>query len=198
MCIRDSIITLPPRDSTPTLALPPTVTFDASAYEGTWNFNLRYDYTGSGYVDTLSYSATLTLNITLDGIIIGSGTFQTLHTDPACSLIRPQTTDGFGFTVIGALAQGADGIGANLTLLPNKPDFIEQYETICRRDPQRGDQAGAFSDALLWRVLEAAGQLELSLSLAQPIYRANPQIDLMALTGGQVAGTLNGEIYFSR
>ncbi len=192
------VVTRTPLPTQPVFATPtPTLNATLAPYTGEWTLSLRYEIEGAGFADRVVYATSATARMDITGLVFGAGAFSASVTDSECVYV-PNSLEGFGFTLSGAIDQTSIPPLAELRLQPADPTTPETYTQRCF-DALTGEaREQVIEQQLLWPVLSAADWLVFEMEvLPSGARRAELRADVSQVTGVPGA-TMTGEILLSR
>lgn len=181
---------------TATLTPTPTLPYDITAANGTWNVNMVFTLRGHQSFREVRFVGLAQINVDLTGQVTGSAEFYPSLNTPRC-VSAVLDSDPLRAQVSGALRPDENGSPAepilDLSLVPADP----LQRTALRLQCPGFEEVYDVSEPLLWPALEAAGQLAFSLTLRAG-FRESRVTDLIGPTAGGIRGALVSEIDVSR
>ncbi len=188
----------PPPPPTP---VPPTTSYVEPA-AGPWSLYYEITLSGSPEIEQVKYAGGVTLDVTTEGTVSGSGYFSPQATETGCDA-QVLDTEAIGFTVNGTTFPDEGGVGIAIDLVPDAPDRPENYRLVCGPTFVTHD----VSVPLLWPALSAVQERTLDNAsgtgltwrfLLQSGVSYHIDADLNAESGSTLAGSLSVDFTLTR
>jgi hypothetical protein len=182
---------------------PPTLAYDIVHVAGNWLLRFDLSITDGSFAQVLSYNGLVSLLVSQEGTITGTGRFSQSIDNPPCDASTPDT-EGLGFTVRGTTYPLDNVIMVEIDLVPDNPEQNETYQLICPdfQDVRR------YQQPLLWPGLMALQRRDLGGGAAvEGLHWTFPlkntpnlhlESDLLKETNGLVTGYLTGDVGLAR
>ncbi|NJL92254.1 MAG: hypothetical protein HC915_00290 [Anaerolineae bacterium] len=158
------VITRTPVPSAPGAVGAATIDPALAAYAGAWTLILRHDVFDSVMGDQLTYSASATVNVGLDGSVSGAGIYSQNLVAGNCPT-EVLNEEAPSFAVLGQLRDLQGQPTIDLTLQPINLTLNERYRVRCF-EPDTGFPIDTDTETqFLWNALIVANLLSYSFSL---------------------------------